>query len=156
MPMLTDVISAGGGGGGGVAEWQNLKDIATVVANPDLHGEGSAYDSGTGIYSTSQGTGDYGDYGTFDITVDVENLPICCRVVLLSGDFGSTNIDTVIFENTGFSRGFYLRFNVGGTTFNENFSIHTDDGQIRLQFNYVHGGDYTPNTFRIDYIATDS
>lgn len=153
---MTDAIGSGGGGGG-VAEWQNMKDIATVVANPDMHGEGSAYDPGTGVYSMSQGTGDYGDYATFDITVDESNLPVCCRVILLSGNFGETNLATAFFQtNSDPQRGFYLRFSVGSTTFNENFSIHTDDGQVRLALAYVHGGDYTPTTFRIDYIATDS
>jgi hypothetical protein len=155
MPKLTAVISSGGGGG--VAEWQNLKDIATVVANPDMHGEACTYDSGTGVYSMAQGTGDYGDYSDFDITVDSGSLPVCVRIVILSGSVESENMATGNFNNTGNARGFYIMgFSSGSAGFNQNFSIFESDGTIRLSWAFQHGGDYTPTTFRIDYIATDS
>jgi hypothetical protein len=153
---MTDAIGSGGGGGG-VAEWQNMKDIATVVADPDMHSEGCAYDSGTGIYSMSQGTGDYGDFADFDITVDTGSLPVCVRIVILSGSVESENMATGTFNNTGNARGFYIMgFSSGSAGFNQNFSIFESDGTIRLSWAFQHGGDYTPTTFRIDYIATDS
>jgi hypothetical protein len=79
------------------------------------------------------------------------------RIVILSGSVESENMATGNFSNTGNARFFYIMgFSSGSAGFNQNFSIFESDGTIRLSWAFQHGGDYTPTTFRIDYIATDS
>jgi hypothetical protein len=156
MPKLTDVIGTDSGGGGG--DWANLKDIATVTANPGEVAEGCSYDASTGIFTCARGDPDdpISDYNHFRIEVSDENLPVCCRIVPLTGslfDPADSNFDFCEYDNSDSSRSINLQPN--SPNFNENFSIHVGDSPSLFVLRFVNLGLYTETTFRIEYMPTD-
>lgn len=135
---------------GTVAEWKDLKEIAAVTVEPKA---GSAAAYADGVYTIAHGTGEFQDAGQWNISVDDSNLPVVCRLVLITGSFENSNIATMFTGTADNATGYYLKFNIGGVTINVNFSIFP--GQpIILTYAMLTDGDYETTTFRIEFIST--